>query len=313
MKSCIVFLVLMLVGLLPFQPVPLSAQDTRSGHGNPEPPMAGIQWARGHAPDHSAHAGGGGGSPNLTWHGGNIMTDVQTTAIFWGPNWGNANFTGDKISGLKTFYDTIGNSTYAKTSDEFADATGFVTAAITNNLSIIDLSQAPGSGNRTAPILAEVCKIITNPVANGYYPVYVDTPRGHAGFCAWHSAGSCNVPTGPPVPVQFAFFFNLDGDPGCDPQDLSGLHSQGLAALANVSGHELSEARTDPRLNAWYDSSGQENADKCSWSFGTNLLTFSTDSQWKIQGNWSNSAYNSGTGYTNHSGQNGCIDGGNYK
>ena len=84
------------------------------------------------------------------------------------------------------------------------------------------------------------------PVANGYYPVYVDTPRGHAGFCAWHSAGSCNG-----TPVQFAFFFNLDGDAGCDPGGSYGSYenghtnSQGLGALANVSGHELSEAVFD--------------------------------------------------------------------
>ena len=114
--------------------------------------------------------------------------------------------------------------------------------------------------------------------------------------------------------MQFAFFFNLDGDWGCDPEDASGLHSQGLAALASISGHEISEARTDPRLNAWYDGQGQENADKCSWSFGTPLVKFSNNSRWKIQGNWSNSAYNDPLrGYANRSGQKGCIDGGNYK
>ena len=113
--------------------------------------------------------------------------------------------------------------------------------------------------------------------------------------------------------MQFAFFFNLDGDPGCDPQDTSGRHSQGLAALANVSGHEISEARSDPRLNAWYDSSGAENADKCAWSFGTPLVTFSNNSQWKIQGNWSNRAYDASTGYANRNGEKGCIDGGNYR
>ena len=33
--------------------------------------------------------------------------------------------------------------------------------------------------------------------------------------------------------------------------------------------HEIDEAVTDPDLNAWYDSAGAENADKCAWMFGT--------------------------------------------
>jgi hypothetical protein len=40
--------------------------------------------------------------------------------------------------------------------------------------------------------------------------------------------------------------FKLDEDPGCDPEDTSGLPSQGPAALANVSGHELSEGANRP-------------------------------------------------------------------
>jgi hypothetical protein len=74
--------------------------------------------------------------------------------------------------------------------------------------------------------LAEVCKVITAPVTNGYYPVYTDVKRGSAVFCAYHGVGMCGA-----VSVQFAFFFNLDGDASCDPADTSGLHSQGLAAL----------------------------------------------------------------------------------
>ena len=68
---------------------------------------------------------------------------------------------------------------------------------------------------------------------------------------------------------QFGFFFKLDGDPGCDPGDTVTVtgHSQGLAALANVSGHELSETVTDPRDGGWWDRSGAENADKCAWTF----------------------------------------------
>src|SRR5438093_3575470 len=47
-----------------------------------------IFWAKGH--DHDRHArprAATDSSPNLSWHGGNIMSSVQVTAIFWGPNW----------------------------------------------------------------------------------------------------------------------------------------------------------------------------------------------------------------------------------
>jgi len=64
----------------------------------------------------------------------------------------------------------------------------------------------------------------------------------------------------------------------------------------NVSGHEYSEAVTDPRGDGWYDSLGSENADKCAWTFGAPLLTFTNGTQWKVQGNWSNAAYDWNTG-----------------
>ncbi len=112
------------------------------------------------------------------------------------------------------------------------------------------------------------------------------------------------------VRVQFAFFFKLDGDAGCDPADAITGHSQGLAAIANVSAHELSEAVTDPASpGAWYDGSGSENGDKCAWTFNVPSVTFSNRSVWKVQGEWSNAAYTAGTGYANLSGQKGCIDG----
>jgi hypothetical protein len=296
----------MFVAIFLFSSFPLLAQETDSEHRQPDLPMAGIHWAKGHAPKGN---GGSGQSALLIDHGGNIMQNVQPVqAIFWGTSWSSASFTGDKVSGIDTFYSGIANSTYAHTCSEYSGPAGvFVSDSITYNGHFVDITAA-ADGSRTGPILAEVCRQISNPQPNGYYPVYVDIPRGHASFCAWHSAGTCSG-----VPVQFAFFFHLDGDPGCDPQDTSGLHSQGLAALANLSGHEISEARTDPQLNAWYDRSGNENGDKCDWSFGTNLLTFSNGSRWKIQGNWSNAAYTKGTGYANLRGQFGCIDGGNYK
>jgi hypothetical protein len=270
------------------------------------PTMHGQHWAKDAArPRQPAN-------PNMTFHGGKIMTTYVSKAIFWGPRWADATFVGDKISGLDTFHAGYANSNYAATSNEYTGTNGQVGSTGTHLGSVIDTTTATG-GNNPSAILAEVCRtIVPDPSGNGYYPVYTDVRRGRTGYCAWHSAGTCGGTL-----VQFAFFFDLDGDPGCDPQDARNVHSQGLAALANVSAHELSEARTDPASpGAWYDSSGNENGDKCAWSFGAPFVTFSNGSEWKLQGEWSNAAYTAGDAgteagiaYPNLGGQYGCLAG----
>ena len=280
-----------------------SADDLEAAgaHGQPEPTMLGIHYAKGEA-GHNASS-----SPDMTFHGGDIMPVADTYAIWWGTSF--ANDTSDKIGGIDTWYQGFGGSNYAKTNTEYNGPSGYVSGNTTHHGHLLDTSSSLGHApNQTKPILNEVCAVLAangiTPSPAGYYAVYTDLPRGHANYCAWHSWGSCNGTN-----IQFAFFFKLDGDAGCDPQDTSGLHSQGLAALANVSGHELSEFLTDPRGAGWFDSSGAENGDKCAWTFNVPLVKFSNNSQWKIQGEWSNAAFDSNTGYPNRSGQNGCLDG----
>ena len=260
-------------------------------------PPAVVHWARG-----EGKPAQGSKSPNMTWHGGPVMSSVAVGAIFWGTSWTNPTFAGDKITGLDSWYSGVKKSNYSMTNGEYtgSGSTQFISTGVTYLGSVVDASAGPAKAPTTSAVLAEVCKVVTNPVANGYYPVYVDAKRGHAGYCAWHSAGSCGGTS-----VQFGFFFNLDGDAGCDPQDTSGAHSQGLAALANVTGHEFSEMITDPRLNAWYDGQGAENADKCAWTFSPSLVALQNHTTWKIQGNWSNAAHDASAGYDNS----GCIDG----
>ncbi len=245
---------------------------------------------------------------NMTYHGGRIMTSATVKSIFWGPKWAGATFTGDKVTGIDSFYSGFNQSHYALTNTEYTDTIGTGHRVGTTVLSLthqVDTTTASG-GNSTAAILAEACKWFTGPNdGSAYYAVYTDRPRGTAGYCAYHSAGTCGG-----VPVQFAFFWSLDGDPGCDPGSTVPGHSQGLAALANVSAHELSEAMTDPASpGAWFDRQGAENGDKCAWAFNVPSVTFSNGVAWKLQGEWSNAAFTAGTGYPNLSGQRGCLDG----
>ena len=48
--------------------------------------------------------------------------------------------------------------------------------------------------------------------------------------------------------------------------------------MISVIAHELAEAATDPKLNAWSNKNGDENADMCAWTFGSALTQESNTS-----------------------------------
>ena len=186
-------------------------------------PQAGTVWLRGSqtAAGHAAHTQ----SPNLIYHGGPVMTSqTEVFPIFWGTSW--PSYVGDKISGINGFYSNVGATSYLGTNSEYNDSTNkFVSTAVHENTVKIDGSAAVSRAPQTSDILAEVARMYPHPTANAYYPVYIDQPRGHAGYCAWHSSGTINGTT-----VQFGFFFKLDGDAGCDPRQPD-FSERSLAAL----------------------------------------------------------------------------------
>jgi len=132
--------------------------------GMPEPSARGVHKIRGAAPGGATTA-----SPLMTYHGGKIMTTAVTQVILWGPSWSNPTFVADKITGLDSWYAGHSNSNYAMTSDEWTGSNGQVAATTTHLGHLIDTSTATGGG-KTAPILAEVCRMITHPdpSGNGY-------------------------------------------------------------------------------------------------------------------------------------------------
>jgi len=249
---------------------------------------------------HYAKPGGGGGSVDMTLHGGTVLTSNHTMAIFWGTSW-NAD-TSDIKSGIDSFFGGWGGSHMAGDSTEYSGTNGQVSANSTYLGHTIDSTAAPSKALSTSQAVAEACKITNNnPQSDGVYFIYTDTGAGHVSYCAWHSWGNCSNGAA----IQVAYMPNITGPAGCDPGNNAG-HSQGLEALANVTSHELSEAITDPRGAGWFDSSNGENGDKCAWAFnGTETLK--NGSTWYLQGEWSNKAFDANTGLPNRSGQNGCL------
>ncbi len=106
----------------------------------------------------------------------------------------------------------------------------------------------------------------------GLYFVFTDPSVTVSGFgtsfCGYH--GYFTPTTGTAPVVQYSFVGNPNKYmTGCAAQTSSPNGNGPADAMASVTAHELVEAVSDPQLNAWFDSAGNENADKCAWVFGT--------------------------------------------
>ena len=83
-------------------------------------------------------------------------------------------------------------------------------------------------------------------------------------FCGWHSYNATSL-------AKYSFVGDPATTPGCLPQSV-GPNLAGADAMLSVLMHELEEAATDPQLNAWYSANGNENADKCAWTWGATTV-----------------------------------------
>ncbi len=110
---------------------------------------------------------------------------------------------------------------------------------------------------------------------NGLYFVFTSSNINATGFltswCGYHSYLNPTYNTSQNIKYSFV------GDPSSSLANCNGQSTPGVSpnsnppadAMTSVIAHELVEAVSDPMLNTWFDAGGNENADKCSWTFGT--------------------------------------------
>src|SRR3954453_18992611 len=82
-----------------------------------------------------------GSSPNLLFHNGEIMTSTVVQPIFWGTSW--AGYTGDKMTGIDSFYADIGGTSYLNTNTEYTGTDGTVGTSVASAGHVVDNSAAP--------------------------------------------------------------------------------------------------------------------------------------------------------------------------
>ena len=223
----------------------------------------------------SSEAPTAGGTTSLTPiinHGGGVMTGAPAIHLIWYGNWNQANGS-DNAAGQQLVMDFMYGLNQSSYLSVNADYTGANTIGAPQQGAVAALS----SRKATRLADADIKTIVTNYVnahggalSNAVYFVLTSSDVNETSgfctkYCGWHTHGTING-----VNVKYAFVGNANRClSGCSAQTVSPNGNAGVDGMISVVGHELVETLSDPDLNAWYDSAGAENADKCAWTFGS--------------------------------------------
>jgi Phosphate-induced protein 1 conserved region len=246
------------------------ARSQREGAGAPE-----IIPHRQNSHDAVAPTSGSTGTmtPDITFHGGPVMGSPNVYLIWYG-NWNQSNAS-DTASGktiVKDFLHGLSGSPYYLTNTSYGAPTGMFTVK-----GEYTDSYSQGSSLTDAKVQSVVSTAIhTGKMGpadpNGIYFVLsssdvAETSGFCSKYCGWHSASTIVGSN-----IKYAFVGNANRClSSCAAQTSSPNGNAGVDGMVSVLAHELEEANTDPNLNAWYDAHGAEDADKCAWTFGSNL------------------------------------------
>lgn len=241
----------------------------------------------------------------IFYHGGPVMAGTVNLYFIWYGNFVKGTAASDS-SETQTLLTTLfgagglGGSPWARINSTYASSA----QTVTGGFSLARSSEDYYSRGRSLGD-SSVASIVANAIAtralprdgNGLYFVLTSSDVNEASgfckrYCGWHSHANISG-----ADLKIAFVGNPDRCPSaCEEQWISPNGDSGADAMASVMAHEVVEATNDPGLNAWYDASGEESADKCAWKWGpvTGILGNGAYNMtvaghnWLIQMNWEN-------------------------
>jgi hypothetical protein len=244
-------------------------------------------------------AGPSKNAPNVTDHGGPVKGGTfHLYTIYWG-----SGFSSTTESLYTSFLSGLGGSGY------WAINTQYLRGAANNTTFVksYDDPSTPPATVTDAALQAEVHKVLTTgglPAdPSGLY--YVLTPKNVkvcsgrscscTSFCGYHSNYTdssygtvlySTIPSASACPSACSMFASDATSPHGNLEADSGV---------SILAHEGEETQSDALGTAWFDRSGNENADKCAWKYGpTTKLNGAAVNQsigndsWLVQMNWSN-------------------------
>ena len=240
----------------------------------------------------------------IDYHGGPVMLGPHHVYFIWYGDWSQNNAT----TILPKFIQNLNATAYFNIDSTYTDASGqSIDNDVTLNGQVFD-NYSQGTVLSDTGLSNAVSRTFQNgslPTdANGIYFVLSSDDVDQKGangefcvdFCGFHRHATLNG-----TDIKFAFVGNSARCiSNCASPNL-GIGPNGNAgadAMASIMAHELNETVTDPDLNAWFDTSGNEVGDKCNFIFGSVFTAPNGapanvtlgDREFLIQKNWINLA-----------------------
>jgi len=247
----------------------------------------------------------------INYHNGPVLKGNPVPIyVIWYGNWTNGPLASDSavtVSLVEAFLAStaLGGSGYEAINSTYGDTTGNVSGHLGFSSAVFDSSYSSGKklSDRVLPTVVSHAIAAGLPSdANGVYLILTSSDVSESsGFCRTYCGFHTHATIGG-ADIKYAFIGNVDKcQNGCEAQT-TGPNSPsagvgGADGMINVITHETEEAITDPDLNAWFDASGNEDADKCNFKFGPTQIapngshfnqTFG-GKNWLIQMEWENS------------------------
>jgi hypothetical protein len=219
-------------------------------------------------------------SNGILYHGGAVLSNAPSIYIVFYGNFAGSttpqiiidlisNFKNVKyFSVLNTYYSVAkGNyyfmNTYPKyggvTYDSYSQGTSLTDSQIYNVVvNAIKTKKLPLNSNALYFVLTSSDVAATSGMCTKY--------------CGWHTSAIIGTQA-----VRYSYV----GSPMRCPSSCSRTQSvypnanREADGMANILMHELVEAMTDADVDAWYDGTYYENADKCAWTWGQTYTTTS--------------------------------------
>jgi hypothetical protein len=271
-------------------------------------------------------------SSDLLYHNGPVIGSSSTFAIFWEPlslqDGSPATVSSGYNDLIMRYFQDVGGSGLYNNNTQYCDTTGCPgnSSELATNVGTagtggpgfaIDRAPYPKAKcvNHAAPhncltdaqVRAEFQQFVGAPQLNVEFFIYLAEGEGSClakascaftQYCAYHGHFTANG-----VEVTYAVIPYAVPHPGCLPSTPNAPNDLDADAAINLTSRMQMDMVTDPLLNAWYDSAGQEIGDKCSFQFGAvNLDNNQANVQWNshyyvVQQEWSNHAVaNTGNG-----------------